>query len=408
MARNKPLVAETRKYLVTTVAQAKEITTDWLQEVELSQAVTLGLPEIDDRYHIWRVPLCKEDKEGGRVRMGEAVIDAYTTAILHEKTTKPDMLEARLLGKEEARAARKSRTPVHYPLSTLRNTVGMGDCVNLIDEMPAACVDLIFTSPPYFNARPEYSDFEEYEQYLFKMRQVIKRAHRVLNEGRFFVMNSAPVLLRRASRSESSRRIAVPFDLHQIFIEEGYDFIDDIIWVKPEGAGWATGRGRRFAADRNPLQYKAVPVTEYVMVYRKRTETLIDWHIRNHPDPTVVAASRVGDDYERTNIWRIQPNTNSPHPAAFPLELARKVISYYSFKNDVVLDPFAGSGTVGAAAAALGRRFALFEINPEYVKRIQIEAANWLGKSAEDILWINCPPEPPVLRLFENAGGYDV
>jgi len=37
-------------------------------------------------------------------------------------------------------------------------------------------------------------------------------------------------------------------------MEEGFDFIDDIIWVKPEGAGWATGRGRRFAADRNPLQ----------------------------------------------------------------------------------------------------------------------------------------------------------
>ena len=250
----------------------------------------------------------------------------------------------------------------------------------------------MFTSPPYFNARPEYSEFEQYEQYLFKMRQVIKRAHRVLNDGRFFVMNSAPVLLRRASRSESSKRIAVPFDLHRIFIEEGYDFIDDIIWVKPEGAGWATGRGRRFAADRNPLQYKAVPVTEYVMVYRKRTDVLIDWHIRSHPEPETVAASRVGDDYERTNIWRIQPSTNSPHPAAFPVELAKKVISYYSFKKDVVLDPFAGSGTVGAAAAQLGRRFVLFDINPEYVKLMQAEAANWLGKAAEEVLALNCPP----------------
>ncbi len=266
------------------------------------------------------------------------------------------------------------RSPTPYPLSTLRNTIGQGDCVELMEEMPAASVDLVFTSPPYFNARPEYSDYEQYEQYLFKMRQVIKRAHRVLNDGRFFVMNTAPVLLRRASRSESSRRIAVPFDLHRIFIEEGYDSIDDIIWVKPEGAGWATGRGRRFAADRNPLQYKAVPVTEYVLVYRKRTEQLIDWHIRNHPNPEIVAASKIGDDYERTNIWRIQPNTNSKHPAAFPRELARKVISYYSFQGDVVMDPFAGSGTVGDAAAGLGRRFVLFDLNPEYIQMMH-EAA---------------------------------
>jgi DNA modification methylase len=79
--------------------------------------------------------------------------------------------------------------------------------------------------------------------------------------------------------------LAVPFDVHRLFIEEGYDFIDDIIWVKPEGAGWATGRGRRFAADRNPLQYKPVPVTEYILVYRKRTPKLIDWNIRAHPKP---------------------------------------------------------------------------------------------------------------------------
>lgn len=388
MTRKKPLVAESRNYLVTTVSQAKEITLAWLAEIDLSKAVGLGLPEVDDRYHIWRVPLLPV---AGRAKIGEVVIDAYTTEILHGKTTRPEMIEARLLKKNGVGLPQKRRA-VSYPVSTLRNTIGLGDSAELIDEMPAASVDLVFTSPPYFNARPEYSDFEVYEQYLFKMRQVIKRVHRVLNEGRFFVINCAPVLLRRASRSESSKRIAVPFDLHRIFIEEGYDFIDDIIWVKPEGAGWATGRGRRFAADRNPLQYKAVPVTEYVLVYRKRTDLLIDWHIRNHPRPDVVAASKVGDDYERTNIWRIQPNTNSKHPAAFPPELARKVISYYSFEGDVVLDPFAGSGTVGAAAAKLGRRFVLFDINPEYVQMMRRDAHKWLGPAARNILCLHCPP----------------
>jgi DNA modification methylase len=394
MSSSKPLVAEIRNYLVTTVAQSKQIVKAWLSEIELEKVITLGLPEVDDRYHVWRIPLTAK---ADNTRVGEAVIDAYTTELIHEKTTKPAMLETRLLKKGDAPSECKTRS-VQYPVSMLRNTIGLGDCVELIDEMPTASVDLIFTSPPYFNARPEYSDYEEYEQYLFKMRQVINRIHRVLNEGRFFVINCAPVLLRRASRSESSKRIAVPFDLHRIFIEEGYDFIDDIIWMKPEGAGWATGRGRRFAADRSPLQYKTVPVTEYVLVYRKRTDVLIDWHIRNHPDRQAVAESKVGDDYERTNVWRIQPRTKSKHPAAFPFELAHKVISYYSFKGDVVLDPFAGSGTVGAAAAKLHRRFALFDSNPDYVEMMQQELPLWLGGASRDVLCINCPPAKPLAQ----------
>jgi DNA modification methylase len=402
MARGKTLVSEARKYLVTTVAQAKQITKGWLSEIDLVRAIQLGLPEVDDRYHVWRVPLCNQRN----AKIGEVVIDAYTTEILYDKTTKPEMLETRLLQKEQAAAIHPKKATPAYTLSPLRNTIGLGNCVDLMEEMPAASVDLIFTSPPYFNARPEYSDYEQYEEYLSKMRQIIRRAHRVLGEGRFFVMNTAPVLLRRARRSESSKRIAVPFDLHRVFVEEGYDFIDDIIWVKPEGAGWATGRGRRFAADRNPLQYKAVPVTEYVLVYRKRTDLLIDWHIRNHPDRQAVADSKIGDDYERTNLWRIQPATNSKHPAAFPLELAQKVVRYYSFKGDVVMDPLAGSGTVGAAAASLGRRFVLFDINPDYIEIIRNSVESWLGKGTENVLWINCPPPTLTPRLFEPREDY--
>ena len=398
MARNKILVSEARKYLVTTVAQARVITETWLSEIDLVKVINLGLPEVDDRYHIWRVPL--RNVHGDKI--GEVVIDAYTTEILNHKTTRPEMLETRLLQKGNGSTSHKRKTVVEYTLSPLRNTVGLGDCISLMDDMPAASVDLVFTSPPYFNARPEYSEYEQYEKYLFEMRQVIRRAYRVLNEGRFFVMNTAPVLLRRASRNESSRRLAVPFDLHRVFVEEGFDFIDDIIWVKPEGAGWATGRGRRFAADRNPLQYKAVPVTEYVLVYRKKTDMLIDWHIRNHPNPNLVSESKIGDDYEHTNIWRIQPATNSKHPAAFPLELAKKVIKYYSFKGDVVLDPFAGSGTVGAAATGLGRRFVLFDINPDYISLIKESVTTWLGQAADDVLWMNCSPPPKALALFDS------
>lgn len=389
-------VADRRKYLVKSVADAKRIALVWLEDLDLAAAVTFGLPEVDDRYHVWRVPLRRRP---GRAKVGEVVIDAYTTEILRDKSTRRDTLESRLLGRQDEAKKRPAAVKPAYTLSTLRNTVAFGDCTDFIDEMPASSVDLVFTSPPYFNARPEYSEYEEYEQYLFKMRQVIKRTHRVLGDGRFFVMNTAPVLLRRASRSESSKRIAVPFDLHRIFIEEGYDFIDDIIWVKPEGAGWATGRGRRFAADRNPLQYKAVPVTEYVLVYRKKSDLLIDWHIRNHPDQRAVKASRIADGYEKTNIWKIHPRTHSKHPAAFPLELAQKVIDYYSFRGDVVMDPFAGTGTVGAAAASRGRRFVLCEIGQPYIDLIRADVPKWLGKAADEVLWVNTAAPLPVQQL---------
>lgn len=257
-----------------------------------------------------------------------------------------------------------------------------GDAEAVLADLPAGSVDLVFTSPPYYNARPGYGEFATYEDYLAKLRRVIRGCHRALAEGRFFVINISPVLIRRQSRGHASKRLAVPFDVHGILVQEGFDFVDDIIWLKPEGAGWATGRGRRFAADRQPLQYKPVPVTEYVLVYRKRTDRLIDWHLRTHHDPDLVEASRIGDDYERTNVWRIKPAHSAKHPAIFPTDLAERVVRYYSFMDDVVLDPYAGIGTTGAAAAALGRRYVLIDRDASYGEEMRRQASGW-GAAAD-------------------------
>lgn len=383
-------VAEQRNYNVLDVREAKHIAYVWLQSAQLENAVDFGLPEVDDRYHVWRVPLLqKATKE----RIGEVVIDAHTSLVLENKSSAHASLEARLLGRKEPETTDSaSAHKKKYKLSNLRNTIALGDCEKILQELPAESVDLVFTSPPYYNARPEYTDYITYEEYLLKLRKVIQNVHRVLAEGRFFAINISPVLIRRANRSEASKRLAVPFDIHRIFIEEGYDFLDDILWVKPEGAGWATGRGRRFAADRNPLQYKPVPVTEYILVYRKHTDQLIDWNIRAHPKQELVQASRIGDDYERTNIWNIQPAYDKRHPAIFPVELAEKVITYYSFKGDIVLDPFAGIGTVGEAATKLCRRFVLIEQEANYLSIIRDRAKDWLGHEASSIFTINCPP----------------
>jgi DNA modification methylase len=337
VARKTRTVAEQGNYSVVDVRTAKRVALLWLREARLDRVVGFGLPEVDDRYHVWRVPLLNTTNDR---RIGELVIDARTSFVLSDKSTSPMTLEARLLGRSMGGTQRKgSRLHGAYVISFLRDTIALGDSEEILEDFPAGSVDLAFTSPPYYNARPEYTDFVSYEEYLLKMRKVIQKTHRVLAEGRFFVMNISPVLVRRSNRNKASRRIAVPFDIHRVFVEEGYDFVDDIIWEKPEGAGWATGRGRRFAADRNPLQYKPVPVTEYVLVYRRRTHKLIDWNIRGHPDQALVKASRIDDDYERTNVWRIKPAHDPRHPAVFPVELAEKVITYYSFKGDVVLVP---------------------------------------------------------------------
>jgi len=223
--RRLPSIALERGYVVLTADQARQIAIEWLKAGRLENAIALGLPEIDDRYHIWRVPLL--NKASGEL-VGEFAIDAYTSLIVENRSTRFEVLEARLLGRT-IEATKTSRQHDRYVLSSLRNIVALGDCEEILAELPAQSVDLVFTSPPYYNARPEYSEFVSYEDYLDKMRRVIRQVYRVLNEGRFFVINVAPVLIRRPNRQGQSKRLAVPFDLHRIFVEEGYDFIDDII-----------------------------------------------------------------------------------------------------------------------------------------------------------------------------------
>ena len=362
---DKKMVAERKNYAVTTTEQAKEITTKYLTENGIDLTVlSYGLPEINDRYHTWKVPVMCNGSS-----FGDIIINAYSCEINKELSSDLDIIERRIASADRAdkpKAASKKKKS--FIVSDLRNMIIQGRSEAVLKTLPDQSVDLIFTSPPYYNARKQYSEYDSYSDYLLLMRKVIRECHRTLIDGKFFVMNSSNVLVPRNSRNESSSRIAVPFDLHQIFIEEGFEFVDDIIWQKPEGAGWASGRGRRFSADRNPMQYKAVPVTEYVMVYRKKPCVLIDHFIRDNPNQGIIQASKIEDGYEKTNVWYISPARDKRHPAIFPAELAEKVIKYYSFVNDVVLDPFGGIGTTAKAAKKLDRRFVTIELNPEYIQ----------------------------------------
>ena len=97
------------------------------------------------------------------------------------------------------------------------------------------------------------------------------------------------------------------------------------------------------------------------MVYRKGQDVLIDALIHDHPQPELVERSRIPDGYEKTNIWNIHADPEEKYPARFPRGLAERVVQYYSFQNDVVLDPFAGIGITARAAAEQKRRFCMIE-----------------------------------------------
>ena len=384
--------------------EARQVAEGWVRECLPASpgagavGVALGLPEWDARLARWRVALVADDDPA--VLVGEVQIDAAGHI---RRAPEPELVAERLRGivagggdngegrrngrdrgkgrQRGRRAGVKSPRIVFPPIPS---KAILGDCRVALAEFPPDSAQLVLTSPPYYNARPEYAEYVDYRAYLNALGEAFAACYDVLAEGRFLIVNISPVLVRRTARNAASRRLPIPFDLHPILDDIGFEFIDDIIWRKPEGAGWHLGRGRRFAADRQPLQYKPVTVTEYILVYRKKTDRLIDWNLRNHPDPAAVERSLILGDYDKTNIWDITPSGHKAHPAVFPDELVGRVIRYYSFEGDSVLDPFAGTGTVGRVAAAMNRRFILVEKRADYFEVMRRELAQAAGGGGVD------------------------
>lgn len=113
------------------------------------------------------------------------------------------------------------------------------------------------------------------------------------------------------------------------------------------------------------FKYKPNIINEYILVFQKPMNGLIDKIIRQYK-LVDNGESKVEGDYERSNVWYINPETKSKHPAPFPLELPTKLISYYSYKNDTVLDIFMGSATTGVSCVNLNRNFIGIELDENY------------------------------------------
>jgi len=192
------------------------------------------------------------------------------------------------------------------------------------------------------------------------MRSIIKACFKSLCEGGIICWNTSPIL-------DEGKRIPVPFDTNTIFLEEGFELLEDIIWRKKDGAaklrcgGWYQNKGK-------PMTWHANIVTEYIMVYKK-------------PGTREVGEfDNIKDYYPEipkdllTNVWEMPTETQTKwHPAPFHNELAKRCILLYSFKGDTVLDPFLGSATTMKVARALGRDCIGIELSEEYIKKAKVK-----------------------------------
>jgi len=244
-------------------------------------------------------------------------------------------------------------------------TVYKGDCLDGLTKLinDGTKVDLTVTSPPYFNVK-EYVEYENYKKYITFLEDVFTKLFQITNNGRMCVVNISNILITRKNRSSESKRIPLSFHFVSIMEKIGWEFLEDIIWLKPEGA--AKNRNGGFFQHRQPVAYKPNVVNEYVFVFKKPSDCLIDKIVRSYSSLDS-ENSKVVEDYERSNVWKINPKTNSKHPAPYPMELTDKVIKYYSFVGDVIIDPFFGSGTTGLSCKRFHRKCIGFEIHDMYI-----------------------------------------
>lgn len=300
---------------------------------------------------------------------GEENVDVH----LKELINHPNEMVRTIIYKEYFSTSKPKSNQKHTEsYNYLKNVVVNGDTIETMKLLEDESIHLTFTSPPYYNAR-DYSIYPSYLDYLEFLENVFKEVHRITKEGRFLIVNTSPIIIPRISRSHSSKRYPIPFDIHPYLMKMGWEFIDDIVWMKPEAC--VKNRIGGFMQHRKPLGYKPNSITEYLMVYRKSTEKLIDWNIREY-DFQIVNESKVADGYETTNVWKIDPCFDKIHSAVFPVELCKRVIQYYSFKGDLVFDPFGGSGTMGKTAKSLDRYFFLTEKDPIYFSYMESKRSN--------------------------------
>lgn len=232
--------------------------------------------------------------------------------------------------------------------------------------VPDNSVALVVTSPPYFAGKAYEEALGEghipstYLDYLAMLRKVFAECVRVLEPGGRIAVNVAN-LGRRPFRSLAADVTMILQDDLKLLLR------GEVIWVKQRGSSGSCAWGS-FQRPTNPVLRD---LTERVIVASKgRFDRAIPARERHHRSlPSQATLSRDEFMEATTDVWEIPPEsaTRVGHPAPFPVQLPERLIHLYTFENDVVLDPFMGSGTTAVASIRTNRRFIGFDTDAGYV-----------------------------------------
>ncbi|CUS98755.1 DNA-methyltransferase [Candidatus Chrysopegis kryptomonas] len=250
--------------------------------------------------------------------------------------------------------------------SEFENKIICGDSEDVLKKFPDNCVDLIFTSPPY-NFGLEYEnhkDAESWDKYLNKLFAIFDECIRVLKFGGRIVVNVQPLF---------SDYIPLHHIISNFFMNRKLIWKGEIIWEKHNYNCKYTAWGSWKSPSNPYLKY----TWEFLEIFSKGSLT----HKGETNETDLTADEFKKWVYAR---WDIAPERNMKkwgHPAMFPEELARRVIKLFSFKGDIVLDPFNGVGTTTKVAKELGRRFIGIDISEEYCKKAVQRLGDKKGKS---------------------------
>jgi len=234
------------------------------------------------------------------------------------------------------------------------------DCLKAFKETPDNSIHLIVTSPPY-NVGINYGidDSKKYEDYLDFMRQVIVECHRVLVAGGRLAIN-VPSCIRQHTKS---RMAFLALDICLLMRKAGLIDGEWITWVKTTN-GQPAAKCTAWGSYKSPSSPAIRDACEYIIVGAKE-----QWKREDRKGPNDMTKKEFITF--TTNCWIFSPETNRQHPAPFPASLPYRLIKLYTWEGDNVLDPFAGSGTVGYVAKMLKRNATLFEISKEYCDMIK-------------------------------------
>jgi len=220
----------------------------------------------------------------------------------------------------------------------LLNTIILGSAENMKD-LPDNSIHLMITSPPY-NVSKEYDNDLSLKEYLNFLENSFKETYRVLINGGRACINVANL----------GRKPYIPLSgyISKIMIDIGFNMRGEIIWNKASSASPSTAWGSWQSAANPVLR----DVHEYILVFSKGDYN----RIANGKQNTITKEQFM--EWTKS-IWTMNAESarRIGHPAPFPEELSYRLIQLYSFKDDIVIDPFMGSGTTAVSAVKSGRKF---------------------------------------------------